>query len=381
MGFLGSLGRGFIRSAVNQVGRDYGKTISNSAFGDAHSTPIRNVSSTSSRGNRTADPTVKYHPVAFPFESETNQFIEKNGFTIIEGQRPIYSKGRWFFMLILLALSLLPYLGVFITIYLVAKSWNYLFPSDCHYPHKIAHKLEKVIEKVPDRRFTCGYKEEIRVQHSVYEFLPNEKDKVIFNKKTRTIGILHIIVPLLIAGLSYWHYKPIYERDAAKRAAAAIPKIQDSIAVFSRTEEETIYEGNTPLRKERREYNDVKLYFREDRLVLMCPYAAYKLSMRMSFIGEIYNKEKKKMSSEHEYFFKNVSKSDSLYTYEIKYENLPSQCSDYISRIALQYSTKSSYLEGFDMWHSDDVRMFDTKSQMPWSILYSHLATRHEEDK
>lgn len=41
MGFITQLGKGFIRSAVNQVGRDGGKVISNSLYGDAHSTPIR----------------------------------------------------------------------------------------------------------------------------------------------------------------------------------------------------------------------------------------------------------------------------------------------------------------------------------------------------
>lgn len=33
----------FISSTIGQVGRDFGKTISNRLFGDAHSTPIRHV--------------------------------------------------------------------------------------------------------------------------------------------------------------------------------------------------------------------------------------------------------------------------------------------------------------------------------------------------
>jgi hypothetical protein len=40
-----SLGEVFIRSMVRQVGRDAGKVVSNQAFGDAHSTPIRMVKS------------------------------------------------------------------------------------------------------------------------------------------------------------------------------------------------------------------------------------------------------------------------------------------------------------------------------------------------
>ena len=43
MGFLTSLAKGFVRSAVNQVGRDGGKVISNQLYGNKHSTPLRNI--------------------------------------------------------------------------------------------------------------------------------------------------------------------------------------------------------------------------------------------------------------------------------------------------------------------------------------------------
>lgn len=45
MGLLSQLGKDFVRSAVKQVGRDGGKIISNQIYGDAHSTPVRNVDS------------------------------------------------------------------------------------------------------------------------------------------------------------------------------------------------------------------------------------------------------------------------------------------------------------------------------------------------
>lgn len=43
MGFFNNLGKGLIRSAVNQVGRDAGRVVSNQLYGDAHSTPYRRV--------------------------------------------------------------------------------------------------------------------------------------------------------------------------------------------------------------------------------------------------------------------------------------------------------------------------------------------------
>lgn len=42
--FINGLAKGFIRSAVNQVGRDAGRVVSNNIYGDAHSIPHRNVS-------------------------------------------------------------------------------------------------------------------------------------------------------------------------------------------------------------------------------------------------------------------------------------------------------------------------------------------------
>lgn len=43
MSFLTNLAKGFVRSAVNQVGRDTGKIISNQIYVDAHSTPFRSI--------------------------------------------------------------------------------------------------------------------------------------------------------------------------------------------------------------------------------------------------------------------------------------------------------------------------------------------------
>lgn len=42
--FINELAKGFVRSAVNQVGRGAGRVVSNNIYGDAHSIPHRNVS-------------------------------------------------------------------------------------------------------------------------------------------------------------------------------------------------------------------------------------------------------------------------------------------------------------------------------------------------
>lgn len=47
--FINELAKGFVRSAVNQVGRDAGRVVSNNIYGDAHSIPHRNVSGAAGR--------------------------------------------------------------------------------------------------------------------------------------------------------------------------------------------------------------------------------------------------------------------------------------------------------------------------------------------
>ena len=48
MVFGKDLAKGLVRSAVNQVGRDAGKVVSNQLYGDAHSVPHRSVGSSGS---------------------------------------------------------------------------------------------------------------------------------------------------------------------------------------------------------------------------------------------------------------------------------------------------------------------------------------------
>jgi hypothetical protein len=51
MGFLNKLAKGFVRSGVNQVGRDGGRVVSNKVYGDKHSIPIRHIKGDSQSDN------------------------------------------------------------------------------------------------------------------------------------------------------------------------------------------------------------------------------------------------------------------------------------------------------------------------------------------
>src|SRR5690606_25456099 len=109
MSFLKDLGKGFIRSAVNQIGRDGGKVISNQVYGDAHSIPIRQVG-----GQTTAN---------YSTSAETENLIKKKEYIGIK-----------FFWAILLSVFI-PILGGLIVIYRGFVNFNK--------NHTTLHRIEK----------------------------------------------------------------------------------------------------------------------------------------------------------------------------------------------------------------------------------------------
>jgi len=70
--FMGQLAKGFVRSAVNQVGRDYGRTISNQLYGDAHSVPVRSAGNNS---NFSAYDTGNSTPPSLPNSNNSPQNV------------------------------------------------------------------------------------------------------------------------------------------------------------------------------------------------------------------------------------------------------------------------------------------------------------------
>lgn len=73
--FIKQLGKGFVRSTVNQIGRDTGKVISNQIYGDKHATPIRKVGKDFISENKQGERIV-LSPAEF------RQIIEDNGYKI-----------------------------------------------------------------------------------------------------------------------------------------------------------------------------------------------------------------------------------------------------------------------------------------------------------
>ena len=82
--FATQLAQGFVRSTVNQVGRQTGNVIANNMYGNAHSVPVRCV------GGYKYDPRKNYS-FSDPIEQSEPKFIDSDGWT----------KAFWFFFAII----------------------------------------------------------------------------------------------------------------------------------------------------------------------------------------------------------------------------------------------------------------------------------------
>jgi len=126
MSFLKQLGKGFIRSAVNQVGRDGGRVVSNKVYGDAHSIPIRQVGSQSTTNTQTSNST----------NTQTENLIQKKEYIGIK-----------FFWAILLSIFL-PILGGLIVIYRGFVNFNKDYIT--------LQRIEKQSVYASDKRYSTG---------------------------------------------------------------------------------------------------------------------------------------------------------------------------------------------------------------------------------
>lgn len=198
MGFLGDLGKGFIRSAVNQVGRDTGKVVSNSIYGDAHSTPIRNVNMTT-KGNYIDDEGCLIDP------SELRARAENDGW------KPKYSSHstsyKWFsrifcfFVWLLFGIIYYPYSLMFpiVPLIIIIAGIVKIFSK------KVTWERDGLIYvQKNDRRYKGGYRIESINGKETVKLPCNETDKRIL--------LIHGISDFIIAGVlclgaSHWGEK------------------------------------------------------------------------------------------------------------------------------------------------------------------------------
>lgn len=250
MSFLGSLAKGFIRSAVNQVGRDGGKVVSNNVYGNSHSTPINSFGNVSQEN----------------FEENSNLIKEKE-YPLI---KIIYA--------IILSVFI-PVIGSFIVLYrafvnLKAKQMT-------------MYELQNQGVYSSDRRFTSGQ----RYEGSKTVKIPVKIDITEQEKKVKTFkGISYLIISIGALIMYFVFYKNgEFEKNNEKSVESEILKPNNfNDFIYKIPDSEYKYS----IKITNIETVNIKNAFsiKEDKYSVETKKDGYKLSLNIS-ITNLYNKE------------------------------------------------------------------------------------------
>lgn len=154
MSYLNKLAKGFIRSAVNQVGRDGGRVVSNKVYKGKHSKPIYYHDPTSQQNpsNDQGSTSDSDHPTEIDWSVQPNLMKSHPFVTFI--------KGYFVHMLV--------FIGFFIALYKIISSFL-----------KKNTPIYSVVEnRIQDKRYKAGYRVDgdILIETNLRrELLPEEK--------------------------------------------------------------------------------------------------------------------------------------------------------------------------------------------------------------
>lgn len=172
MGFIGNLAKGFVRSTVNQVGRDTGRVISRKLYTTRTTSKIDND---------------------FPENNNREELLEK-GYKISTLRLPILG----YFWIGLF--SLIPLVGSIIWLYKSMKNF-FKTKTDCY-----TYKTRAIYAR--DRRYRTGARYEGSYQEKVYF-----TNKIEATKKERKIYIGKGFVALLLAFSLYYFYASLDSKE------------------------------------------------------------------------------------------------------------------------------------------------------------------------
>lgn len=246
MSFLGSLAKGFIRSAVNQVGRDGGKVISNNVYGNSHSTPINSFGNVS---------------------QENSNLIKEKEYPLI---KIIYA--------IILSVFI-PVIGSFIVLYRALVNLKAT--------QMTMYELKNQGVYSPDRRFTNGQ----RYEGSKTVKIPVKIDITEKEKKVKTFkGISYLIIAIGVLIMYFVFYKnKDFHKSIEKSAENQIEKpIEFTDFIYNIPESEYKYSIKITNIETKNVENAFSI--KDDKYSVETKKDGYKLMLNIS-ITNPYNKE------------------------------------------------------------------------------------------
>jgi hypothetical protein len=182
MSFIGSLAKGFVRSAVNQVGRDGGKVISNRIYQNKHATPIRIVGSESDA--------ISEPPIVGSINSREELIAARFQPELLESSAISY-------ILIGLGSIVLPIVGPFYWLYASFRNFFKKYTKFYRYSREPVY--------VRDRRFTTGQRHEgySKVkEYSAVAAKPSSSERTTFVIK----GVVALVLAVVTSSIQYSLY-------------------------------------------------------------------------------------------------------------------------------------------------------------------------------
>lgn len=211
MSFISDLGKGFVRSAVNQVGRDGGKVISNQLYGNAHSTPIRGI------GMTDKNEYINIENGEFVSPDELRNKAIEEGFKCSACKYSTATKIMWYILFLFFASILfgsLPLLGIIPYIILFVIGIRKIFQK-----HIYMRKTETITTFTSDKRYKTGNRISGQSESQIELKVPiSRKEKGI----TMKIGLLYILLSFfsLYVGIQISEY--VYHRHQSEQTTISI---------------------------------------------------------------------------------------------------------------------------------------------------------------
>lgn len=205
MSFIENLAKGFIRSAVNQVGRDGGKVISNKIYKNKHSTPIRVI------GNNNIEET---------YQHSNNEINSRSDFKNSGYKAELLSSNMLFYFSLVVFGLLIPIVG--------PLSWVYFSIKNFAKKYTLFYTISQEPVYVKDKRYKTGMRQEGCQSVKVYAdtvSIPTNSERIVYILK----GFVGLAFALGFIGFQYSVYKGITNSDSASNKNQVVVNIEDGI--------------------------------------------------------------------------------------------------------------------------------------------------------
>ncbi|MDR7131650.1 hypothetical protein J2X69_004014 [Algoriphagus sp. 4150] len=210
MSFIGSLAKGFVRSAVNQVGRDGGKVISNSVYQNRHATPIRIVGSINQAS----------------INSPSSEYAINSRQDLVEArfQPELLESSAVLYVFIAIGSIILPIVG---PVYWLYVSYRNFFKKYTKF-----YRFSQQPVYVRDRRFKTGQRHDgyTRVkEYSAVAAKPTSSERRTFIIK----GIIALLLAVVVTSFHYsWYFaesEPTIEATVDAQPAIGLVKAEHGL--------------------------------------------------------------------------------------------------------------------------------------------------------